>query len=287
NTAEEEAEIKFKIADAKYQAGNISGAIADIKESAANEKYSKRSRAYAVEFMALMFVAYGKTEATAEIFKDEPYKAMYNPKDIYLSYRKLFEYSSSFYPVAVSQAHIANWYANRTLFLLSKEKVPSAETLSEIEAMKIIIRNNLVNVDKDIELTKTFSGGMSILVSVALERKAIVVGKMVRAGDTSFGDPERLFEEAHAAHLSRGVYDGYNFYHQASFLAFAYGDKRKADIQKLLSNYYANDKYKNTPVFNFFAKEKNNVLGSKPILIKLSALDPNFKKLLIELGWKF
>ena len=100
----------------------------------------------------------------------------------------------------------------------------SAETLRKINAMKNTIRKNLANVDQDVARVKLLPS-VSVMVPMALERKAIVVGKLTRAGDTSFGDPEKLFEESHTAYLARGVYDGYNFFFYASFLASAYGER--------------------------------------------------------------
>ena len=100
----ERAEIKFWLAYAEEASGNYAASIAIYKQlAAASTTLSRVTRAHAVQNLAHMYYRFGDPVITKEIFKTYPYKRFYNPRYIPLSYRNVFDYAASLYPLALAE----------------------------------------------------------------------------------------------------------------------------------------------------------------------------------------
>ena len=281
-THEEEGQIKLLIAISTEQSGEYMAAIPLYKEVAANTVYPERIRANAVQYMGLMQSFYGDPKITEEIFKDAPYtslKAIHDP----VSYRHLFEYASSLYPLALSELRIADWYA--TAVLIQGGVLPNTKktiTDEELVSYKLQATTHLANADKEIDRMRGDPLDDSNL-PLALMRKAIALGKMERAkvftnvAEQAFGIAQKEYED-------RGWTSGFLYYNFALYLNQTSGAKRTDLIVRTLSGIYAGqrDEY----AISFLTNERTNVTGSKADIVSLAKVDPKFKDFLISLGWK-
>ncbi|MBI3420883.1 MAG: hypothetical protein HY006_02365 [Candidatus Sungbacteria bacterium] len=279
-TTDEEGQILYKIAVTKTRRDPM-GAITIFKEIAADPRFGNLQRAYAVQRMAELFRKNSSREVTKEIFTGDPYESFIKEGDERLAYRRLYEYASSFSPLALSAVRAADWYSSGIL-TLSRQKSLSAEERKLVDEYTKRVRASLEAADHDIERTKNLLNA-GALVPDALARKAVVLANMYEAGDTSFSDPEAAFRSAmevgliwHNDFQARFTY--------AAFLARTKGQERKKDIVDLLDNFY-DDKAAYSGMVLVFTKEKNNILGNKADIILLAGMDPAFKSFLLTLGW--
>jgi len=283
-TPTQEGQIKFKIA-AALSRNDPFAAIVLHKEIAANTSYPDFLRANSIEYIGRMYYAVHDMAIYNEIFKDEPYSTFLD-EDLNKSFLQLYEYAATFYPIADSELRIASWHALEIL-RLQEEEDTSASTEKTIGTYTNIIREKLLNADIDLEriqdLNKTDNR-----ISRILNRKAVVLGHMFRSGDTSFSDPEEAFMQALMAARARTYpsQEGFTLYHYAVFLEHAFGEDRRDDVIKLLSNFYKANKFEGMQVIDFLTNEKNNI-DSIPHndLLLLAQVDPQFKAFLNRLGW--
>ena len=271
----EETEIRFWLAYSYSVIGNYAESIAIYKQlAAASTTLSRVTRAHAVQNLAHMYYRFGDPEITKEIFKTYPYKRFYNAKYIPLSYRNVFDYAASLYPLALAETYSAEWYANRLV----------AGTTTRPEYPDIV-REKLRLAEKDLESVRNDASQRNTFMD-ALERRAVVLGKMRRTGDTSFADPEAAFKELLQYHKTFGIrYDGTARLQYAYYLAHVYGKDRAADIQNVLAPLVAAPNGRGAIVDSFLKNERLNRLGSRSTLARLAAIDPAFKQLLVSLGW--
>ena len=268
-------EIKFWLAFSDSVSGNYVDAVAMYKEiAAASTTLSRLVRAHAVQNLALMYYRFGDPVITKELFKSYPYKRFYNPKYIPLSYRNVFDYAASLYPLALAEAYSAEWYANRLL----------AGTTTRPD-YKVVIREKLQLAEKDIESVRNDASQRNTFL-IALERRAVVLGKMRRIGDTSFADPDEAFKELLNYYVtSRMNNDGTARLQYAYYLVRAYGKDRAADIQDVLAPLIVAPNGRDVVVDAFLKNERLNRLGARSNLTLLASIDPAFKELLQSYGW--
>jgi len=236
--------------------------------------------------MAAAFYISGDARYTNEIFKDQPYTALYTASDVSQSYRNLFGYATSLYPLAYSELRIAFWYANQIVPASSNGVAPVTLSPDQVSSYKNIIRQDIASADKDIARIQNDPNQNGIIPAL-IQREAVVAGKMQITGDDSFGDAETLFKEDLALYASTTPpgSDGFTRYYYAAYLAHRYGKSRAADIENILAPLYTDAPYKGTPSAHEFGTERNNILGDKPNLQLLASIDPKFKTYLISLGW--
>lgn len=279
----EEGQLKYMIATSDGEGSNPINGIVLLKEVVANKNYTPMIRAYAVQYIGHLLYSYNTSEIKNEVFKDEPYKSFLVEGDYSLALRKLFEYASSFYPLGIPELRIAKWYSAEVL-KLTQGGVNDEATESEIEKMKFIIRQKLLNVDKYLlDIAKDEQArhyGAEVLY-----RKGAVLGELYLADDTSFGDPEETFKKALEFSAIRTGQESSARYYYAVFLAKMYGEKRANDIQKLLNDFYAGDEFSRTNTVKSIKNEKNNSLGLKSDILLLAEIDSNFATFLKTLGW--
>lgn len=284
-TPNEQGQIKYKIALSYIESNKPVEAVKLLKEIVRTSNYTDIIKAYSVQQLGHIVISYNTIEIRNEVFKDEPYKSFLKDADDSLARRRLFEYSSSFYPLGIPELRIANWYAYHVLELVKSGK-HDKETLQNIEEMKIIIREKLINADKYLASISNDQNAVSYLPEIWY-RKGTVLGNLYLSGDTSFGDPEEAFKKALQYSTIIVGMESSAKYSYAIFLAKAYGNKREQDIKALLNDFYVGNKYIKTPTTRMIKGEKDNLLGNKNDIILLSEIDPNFKLFLINLGWEF
>ncbi len=285
-TAEEQGIIKISLGRLYYRLGKFDLGSKIFKEVVGNPDYSNITRAYAVEAMGNEYYSKYDQELFSSIFNEEPYQSFLVAKDKELSMRKLFEYGTTFYPLPLSEARIAQWYASE-LVRIKDSGLEDQETKAKIDSMKVVIREklNLANKGiKDIENTTN-----APRIPVVLNRLGIISMKMYLFGDESFGNPADLFERSlvYSKLYNLTSTEGFTYYNYAVFLARVYGKGKTSEIGTLLGNLYNTDKYKNTDVFVFLKNQKNIEGTVKDDILLLASFDPKFKKLLSELGWSF
>lgn len=279
----QKAQIEFKLAAAIAASGDPIAAIAMYKKLAANPENIPIMRAYSVQAISMLYYAGLDDSLTPEIFKGEPYKSFFVPGDTDLSYRQLFEYGSSFYPLAISELYIAGWYANSILDLYK-----TAPSSPQIAKYNTIIEEKFKNAMADIERIKP-DPNENPIVPLAFLREAVVRGKLSYAGLTSPEQAEAAYKTALTTYEGFGLpagTDGYARYYYALFLATTYGNKRATDIQTLLNPLYTAPGHSQYAIVSFFKNARMGDIRIKRTFQDLARFDPGFKAYLTSLGWK-
>ncbi len=276
----EEALVKYYLAFTKLES-DPARAIGIFKEIAANPTYPSGIKAYSVQQMGLLFYFLNSSEVTRLIATDEPYQSFFKEGDILLGYRRLFEYASSFKPLAISESYSSMWYVDKML-KYSKLKTLTPAQEADFELMKTTVKTRIENANEDIAATRNTDA--AVFIPLALAKNATHIGFLYRVGDKSYGDPEKYFKEAILeGSISKGG-DGLARYAYAYFLAEVYGKERVADITSQLAVLYQNeDTY---PGFSYlFNNERQNIVGIKTEMILMASLSPDFKTYLKSKGW--
>lgn len=262
--------IQYKLSITETQSDPVS-AVNRLKSIIENNKNTDLDRAYAAQRLGLLYYRNSDRSLLPIIFSGEPYAGFYDEDDIFISLRKLFEYSSSFYPVAISELRAAAWYA---------QAMTNDPSLSSVYLP--IVEKKLANADLDIERTKYIEGPDS-LINEALSLKARVYAALHRSGyDYDYETAMQLAISTALATGGTGA-DGPARYAYVLNL-FLYDEGRGADITLLLQPMINNiDGY---PAFKrMFERERNNVLNQKKDLVALGNAVYQFKNLLLSLGW--
>lgn len=262
--------------------GEYAKAIQIYKQIAATD--GGYGRQEAIQAIGEMYYIHPEARAAivSETFKDEPYSSFKSGSDNELAYRKLYEYAVSIYPIGLSEARIAYWYANDVATKLKATTTPQA--MSEID----IVKQSIAKADADMQkndqsnsVEKVFDTSIYVLEGRAL-------GKLASVGVGSAADAEAAFKKAVALADASGTY-GIVRYRYAEYLANTFGAKRRTDIQELLSVFVTGStSRKLTPeVQTLFrgARTEQVFSSAKKSLVKLAQIDPAFKTYLISLGW--
>jgi len=278
---EERGQIEFKIASTGVRI-DTNASIDQLKALAADNSQSNLQRANALQQLGQTYYKNTNKDIVASIFSGEPYVDFYAERDVHLALRRLFEYASSFYPLAISELRAARWYANSVYDLRQKKRISIDEQI-RIDSYLSIIREKLALAEADIRRT-TNAPNAKNLIPDALARKAGVIGVLSLAGEESFDNPDGAFREAiNGAVLIKG--DGPPRVAYARYLLAKYGESRKNDIGTILTPLMLDIKNYPEGIKIYLGAERNNVLGQKKELISLASLIPDFKKTLLLLGW--
>jgi len=283
--------IAYWLADAYAANARYKESVALLQGIAHDTRYASIIRAYAVQKMALMYRQYWDPVITDEVFKHPVFAPMLVQDDPTLSYRRLFEYATTLYPLALSEFYVADWYADDALYAKFQVRNGSIEKS---------VANVRVGEDKAVIWERILAGNQHIRlvqdgvvsdesIYAALERRAAVIGKMQRLGDNSFGDAEAEFKNLLAKYESDGIMtDGTVRLQYAIFLARMYKDVRVADIQAILSPIYDSPTYRSPSLGTAMKALKDVPSGesaTKAAVAYIAGLDPEFKKFLSSLGW--
>lgn len=293
----QEALIKSRIAWATAYEGDNLKAIELFKEIIDDPKYAtdseeiKRGKATAVVALSSIFYQTHDKKITEKIFSGKPYEDFIKKEDdsdISIAYRRLMEYASSLSssPNLLAEGRIALWYGIK-IYQLNKKKIISETEKKQIQEYKEIIKLKLAYIDKNSGYDRNYyDNSRSTVIPVLLRFKAIAMGSLTIVGDTSMGDPEKIFQEALALPQPEWT-TSQTRYSYAVFLAATYGSKRKEDIANLLSDFYTPSTGTEFSWRTWLLNEKNNPTRSEDVIPLLASIDPKFKALVVSLGWKF
>ena len=293
HTPEEAGQIQIKLAtvieNGFSDPTTALNAIPLLKQIAANTSYSPIIRASAIQEMGVAFYNTGDKRFTDAIFSNDAlYSTMFVSGDTDLSYRHLFQYAASIYPLAYSELRIAKWYSGRIYESAQAASSNSAAHLSadQVSSYKDMIRQEIAAAHTDEQRIQN-DPHQNRIIPALIQNEAILIGRMQSIGDDSFGDAEPLFQRALSleAAAKPPLSDGFTRYYYAAFLAQRYGTSRASDVQNILAPFYTSDAYQGTAAVREFGSERNNILGDKPNLQLLASVDPKFKAYLISLGW--
>jgi len=277
----ERGQIQFMIAAVGSRV-DTTASIRQLKELATDTTQSNLQRAYAVQQLGQNYYRNTNKDTIGLIFSGEPYAGFYKEKDVRLAMRRLFEYASSFHPLAISELRAARWYAD-AVYDLKRKTVLTEEERIRVDSYLSIIREKFALADADIERTRTVTNGQK-LIPEALARKAGVLGRLALASEESFADPEKAFAEAINANMPLRD-DGPVRVNYAIYLANRYGESRRDDSIAILKPLISNIESYPEGTKIFLSAERNNILGSKADLVSLAMSVPDFKKMLLSLGW--
>lgn len=288
DSSAEKSMVEFRIALTVEQQGRYVEAIQQLKMIAANTQYPAFTRAYAIQELGLMYYNYGSPEITKEVFSTPPYDAMQAESGA-VSYRHVFEYASSIYPLAASESFIAYLYANdmMKLFNASTVRPLTPEEQTSYESAKLEVERRLASAERDIARLDKMAQERYYR-SYALLRVAIVRGQLARMKLGTDEAAEAAFQKTIAItdYESGDAESAFPRLHYAFFLSKRYGAERATEIHDLLSAIYTTmDKRAYSPIMKYFEGERKSVYGAKADLAALAKIDPQFKVALINLGW--
>ncbi|MEP7162683.1 MAG: hypothetical protein ABI747_02865 [Candidatus Moraniibacteriota bacterium] len=259
------------------RSGDHLNAVAYLKSMGENPEFTNEARAYAIQYLGRMyFVSYDTTLLDA-IYSTDPYKKFYAEKDPLLATRRLYEYASSYQPLAFSEIRIAALSLNEAL------KSCGAPT----ETSLLHVKDHIIKADQDIKKLGQEGPASRNRLPEIYAHKAFVMTDLYALNDRSLGDPEPVFRLALAADAQHNSHpDGIILYNYALFLARSSPLERKNAIVNLLAN-YKDDFYRNSVAERSFVSARTNPSFEKTRrgLILLSQTDPQFKEYLTQLGW--
>ena len=294
----QKSQIQYKIAATSEYLGDYVGAIRELKEIVADTSANDVFRSYAVMKMGSIFNAYGFGQQldpiVEETFKGEPYASFRKDGDVYLAYRRLYEYSSSFYPVALSELRIADWYAN---YIRSKA---ADSTYDELRPDVEIVLKKIANAAKDVKRIEKDPNEVGLLPDIytrqgeifaKLASLARAAGEPVLSQARDQGITFEVAEDSYERGLllrstqgaERGL-DGMERFMYSSFLQ-RYFPEREDDIREIIAPFYKTNVYRTAPVAAFLRSQAGADSWMNKSLVGMAAIDPQFKGFLISMGW--
>ncbi|MEK7560759.1 MAG: hypothetical protein AAB539_02270 [Patescibacteria group bacterium] len=290
--------IKYQIAGATLNLGDRVKAAQLFKDIVDNPKYTdddptvKKAKAAAIGMMIRVFYQTSEKAVSDIIFSGKPFEdfakeAGGNIDDTILH---LAEYASSLSspPEVIIEARIADLYAIKVYNLkkkgnLSEDEKKKVEQYENMVKEKIAFINTLYdNAQNYYQYSKEQS------LPIVLRLKGAAVGSLtaVGDGDASLGNPEEIFQQALAVAQPPWTRTMTSLDY-AVFLAAAYGQERRDDIDSLLQDFY------NPPTGSEYApetllvNERDNPTHKTSAFRIIASASPKFKALLAKFGWKF
>jgi len=277
----QQGQIAFKLALLEDYYGDPIKAVDMYEAIVANPEYANYPiiKAYAVESMAELYFRTGNTAVTAEIFKDAPYSSFVVPGNISLTYLHFEEYAASFYPLGLVEVRIADWYAGNSNATSTPDGVPTS-------SYPAIMQHAITLANADIARTQSDPNAATLIPDILVGEEALYL-RMYTDNLATAQQTEQACEAAMNIFVSDGLQyqDGFARYYYALFLS-TQGPSREADLETTLaplSTDYAG--YKGAYIMSFLASGSTNTLGQKKNLVTLANEDPQFKTLLLSLGW--
>ncbi len=289
--AVETASSKTEEGHYKYLASitnpDIATAIRGYKDIAANPDYDKVEKAYALQRLALRGWRTASSTVDMLVFSDYPYITFYEKDNRGLSYRKLFEYASSFYPLHISEFWIGGWYADRLLRISQQETLTTEDQKSIVELTKVV-KTKLKNGNDHLAILRASPAHYQVSIPEATILKAELLSSARRSGDLSFEDPGPVFEEAMRPFPTDPTVEIRARIFYSYYLHKTLKSKAIDQARILLAPLYENfEQYRPSLLFIALAKDESafgNRLHKR--LVDLSEIDPKFKQMLVNLGWK-
>jgi hypothetical protein len=252
-------------------------AIRNLHLVVADPQVNNLQRSYAAQRLGLMFYRNSDDRLLALIFSEPPFKSFYAEGDKFLALRRLFEFASTIsHPLALSELRAAN------LYLKELEEVRGTPKYDELVNQYIpIVQQKLNNADVDIERTRTTDA--ESLIPEALFLRATVYSRLQRLGYNY--DYDAAFKEAITAGMVKGGQTDGQARVGYAMAMHQSGADRMADIKVVLAP-VINDIDLYTGWKRAFTNERANVLDLKAILVGIANGYPEFKDLLLSLGWQ-
>ena len=278
--------IAFDIALTQQHLGDYVQAIQSYKAVAAETAYPPVVRAYAVQEIGIMAQAYydALPAIRAETFKGDPYASFLANGDYATSYRKLFEYAASIYPLTLSEDAVAQAYMRDLMAL--KGATTTAQGAADVQNIVTALKAGqgdlprlLSNQDELVYATDIF------------DRQAEVEKMLAQYGvpGYTYDRVEMDFVRALSYSTSLGQLAGsWPAWHYASFLADTYGASRSADIHKVLAPFSAKTPHAIDPLVATFLKQIKTdptQVSNKTRTATIAKYDTDFKAYLVSLGW--
>lgn len=282
NDAFSQGQIELRMAISNGYLGKYTEAIKVFKEIHANRAYPPRLRAYAVADMADLYRATKSPEITRQIFSEEPFKGFYDPSDVLLSYRKLYDYAAGIYSIASAELYSAIWYSDQISFM-DRGKEPD-----KITAYSMAVKSKVALADQDIAtIENAASDNLKADLPLFYLLRAQIIGNLELSGDPSLGNMEDAFAKSFQADALYGYpgSDSHLRYHYARFLWKKYGESKKNEIQQMLEPLINDPIYRNSPIEKYLTSLRDSPAPKKS-LYRLANLYPEFMDYLISLGWQ-
>jgi tetratricopeptide (TPR) repeat protein len=273
-------QIAFKLALIEDHFGDPIKAIGMYKAIVANPEYDSNPlvKAYAVQSMTELHYRNPISAITAEIFKDTPYMSFVVEGNTQLTYRHLEEYAATFYPLGLVELRIAYWYAAN----VTATSTPDGSATSTYPAL---VQKAITLANADIERTKMDPNAATLIPDILVAKEALYA-RMYRNHLATSQETEQASKDAIAIYASMGpkYQDGFARYYYAAFLS-TQDSSRIADMTAVLAPLYTDPGYKGSYIFSFLASEKWNLLKNKRQIVTFANQIPEFKALLLSLGW--
>jgi hypothetical protein len=223
-------------------------------------------------------------EIERETFKDAPYSVFYVKGDPNLTYRKLFEYATSFYPLASSEVRIALWYA-RDLEVNLKQATTTPAGMEAVRQIQKALELAYTNV----EVMKNDPAQMPYVGNV-LSTAGIVEGNLAVYGvSADFSKADAAFRQAiQMAQLTGQPAGNFHVFHYAAAIGYYYGLDGANSIKKVLTPFTQTTGATIDPrVIEFFrdARTDPTLTVERRQLISLGKVDPDFAAYLKSIGW--
>lgn len=269
-------QVDYKIGVSLLAQGKIKEGIEELKRIAANEKYNSYVRAYAIHAMGNKFYESYDKNVTNEIFSTEPYSSMKISGDVAKTYRKLFEYSSSIQPIALSELRIARWYAEQI----------ASNTLNakDVADYTKIINESLDRASKDLPRIQDYDKESMLNV---LFLKASILSSLSIANietesvDTAFNNA--IQESIRVSDTNSKISITFNY---ALYLSKKFGESKKVEIDNLLSGMINDPIFSKTPFNKILINEKSTKTIAHSNILLCAKFSKTFNDYLIKLGWK-
>ncbi len=294
----QKSQIQYKMAATFEYLGDYVGAIRELKKIVADPSTNDIFRSYAVMRMGSIFYVYGYGQdldpIVEETFTGEPYASFRKDGDVYLAYRRLYEYSSSFYPAALSELRIGDWYANDI------RSRAASSTYEQLRPELDIVLKKIANAARDAKRIEKDPNEIGLLPDIYMRQGEIiaklaflarVAGEPVltqaREQGIAFEIAESSYERALLLRTTQGGergQDGMERFMYASFLQ-RYFPERESDIKEIIAPFYKTHAYKTAPISIFLRAQSNADTWMNKSLIGMAAIDPQFKGFLMSLGW--
>ncbi len=281
--ARQAAQIRFNIAHATSLTGDPIKAIELYKQIVEDEDNSPILRAYAIQYMGRQY--YGsRSEAISDaIFTGDTFAPMRVAGNDIASYRNLFEYGSDIYPLALAELYIASGYVSE-LSLIPTE----ASEVARDHILKVI-KVRLARADQEMERMTQSTSNEVVLLPETLFQKATVLDKL-RTVDPAVTkqEVENAYVKALNSYATIASNKGEDFYarlYYAAFLAEAYSTTRISDIIAALVPVYDALNSTNPYRAQYLQNNRNPAAAHHAKLVLLAKTIPQFKDLLISLGW--
>ena len=292
----EEILIKYQIAGATLNFGDRVKAVELFKDILDNPKYAddapevQKAKAAAIGMMIRIFYQTSEKAVSAIIFSGKPFEDFIKESggNIDDAILRLAKYASSLSPTpeVITEARIADLYAIK-VYNLKKKGELNEEEKKQVEEYTRIVKGKIAFINTHYDNPKNYyQYSKAQTLPLVLRLKGAAVGSLTVVGDTSLGNPEEIFGEALALPQSSWT-SLMTKLDYSVFLAAAYGEERRADIDFLLVDFYNPPTGSEFAIDTLLINERDNPTHKTSAFRLIASASPKFQTLLEKFGWKF